>query len=126
MRRPWGVDGGKVVGRFPSRGLRYPKADDKPPFQTWKEIERKVAAGGLTEEKIAELWECLFLTQEEVTALLGYAKVNAAHRWIYPAIVFAAHTGARRSEVFRVCVHDVDFDAETVLIHEKKRARGGP
>jgi integrase len=37
---------------------------------------------------------------------------------------FAAHTGARRSELIRAEVADVDFDAGTVLIREKKRARG--
>jgi integrase len=120
----WGVDGGKLTGRFPSRGLKYPKADEKPPFQTWQEIERKVAAGGLTETETADLWECLFLTQADTEELLDYVKANTAHDWIYPAIVFAAHTGARRSEVFRVGVHDLDFGAETVLIHEKKRAKG--
>ncbi len=120
----WGVDGGRLSGRFPSRGLHYPKMDDKPPFQTWQEIERKVAGGGLTEDEIADLWECLFLTQEKIGELLAFVSTNAAHRWIYPAIAFAAHTGSRRSEVFRVRIHDVDFEAETVLIQEKKRARG--
>ncbi len=119
----WGVDGGQLSGGFPSRGLHYPKMDDKPPFQTWKEIERKVA-GGLTEDETAHLWECLFLMQEEIGELLAFVRTNAAHAWIFPAITFAAHTGARRSEVFRVRVHDVDFVAESVLIHEKKRAHG--
>ncbi len=120
----WGVQGGKLRGPFPSAGLKYPKADEKPPFQTWKEIERQIARGGLTEAEQQALWECLFLTQPEVAELLDYARASVAHPWIYPAIAFAAHTGARRSEVFRVRVADVDFEAGTVLIHEKKRARG--
>ncbi len=37
---------------------------------------------------------------------------------------FAAHTGARRSEVVRVLGADVDFAGGTVLVREKKRARG--
>src|SRR5271166_1813459 len=44
----WGAQAGKLQGMFPSRGLRYPKTDDKPPFQTWAEIERQIARGGLT------------------------------------------------------------------------------
>src|SRR5262249_47020861 len=44
----WGVEAGLVRGRFPNRGLKYPKADEKPPFQTRAEIERQIARGGLT------------------------------------------------------------------------------
>jgi integrase len=36
----------------------------------------------------------------------------------------AAHTGARRSEVLRAKVQDLDLEGETILLHEKKRARG--
>ncbi len=31
---------GFVTGPFPNGGLKFPKADEKPPFQTWQEIER--------------------------------------------------------------------------------------
>ena len=36
---------------------------------------------------------------------------------------FAAHTGARRSEMLRSRVTDFDFDANVVTIREKKRDR---
>ena len=39
-------------------------------------------------------------------------------------VCFAAHTGARRSELLRVRIGDVDFEGKAVLISEKKRARG--
>lgn len=39
-------------------------------------------------------------------------------------ICFAAHTGARRSELLRVEIHDLDFESGTVLIREKKGAKG--
>jgi hypothetical protein len=32
-----------VTGRFPNDGLRYPKIDEKPPFMTREEIERRIA-----------------------------------------------------------------------------------
>jgi len=118
----WGVKMKIVTGRFPSDGLRYPKTDEKPPFMTWPEIERRLS--GLTANEQEELWDCLFLTQPEITDLLGHVHANANQPWIYPAVAFAAHTGARRSEIFRVQLHDVDLAAETVLIHEKKRTRG--
>lgn len=42
----WGEPMGLTSGRFPSKGLRYPKGDEKPPFMTRAEIQRQAAAGG--------------------------------------------------------------------------------
>jgi integrase len=117
----WAALTGLVTGPFPSKGLVYPKTDEKPPFMTWAEIERKAA--GLAGPLQAELWDCLYLTHPELDQLLGVVKERAAHPWVYPLFCFAAHTGARRSEVLRVLVADVDFDAMTVMIREKKRSR---
>jgi integrase len=39
-------------------------------------------------------------------------------------IAAAAHTGARRSELVRLHVDDVDFQGKTILIHERKRVKG--
>jgi integrase len=119
----WGALAGKLTGPFPSRGLKYPKGEEKPPFQTWQEIERVIALGGLKERDQEELWDCLFLTLPEVEELLAFVKAHAAHGWVYPGFCFPAHTGARRSEVLWVRIADVDFLGETVLIHEKKRSR---
>ena len=55
----WGVRMQMVVGRCPVDGLRYPKSDEKPPFQSRTEIERQLP--GLPPEKVAELWEVLYL-----------------------------------------------------------------
>jgi integrase len=118
----WGAHTGLVTGVFPARGLVYPKSDDKPPFQAWQEIERKLP--GLRAEERAALWDCLFLQQHEVAAFLEHVRNTASLAWICPAVAFAAHTGARRSEVIRVQVQDLDLDAGTVLIREKKRAKG--
>jgi integrase len=116
----WGSRIGLVAGQFPGEGLRYPKLEEAPPFMTWPEIERAIAAGG----KAEDLWDCLFLTVAEITELLAYVKEHAAHPFIYPMFCFAALTGARRSEVMRALVTDLDFTGETVLIREKKRTRG--
>jgi integrase len=115
----WGEAMGLTDGRFPNRGLRYPKADEKPPFMTMEEIKRQVAAGGP-----GTLWECLYLQASELNELLTSVKANAAHPWIHPLFCFAAHTGARRSELLRALVADVDFAANIVTVHEKKRSRG--
>jgi integrase len=120
----WAAQAGLLAGPFPGRGLKYPKTADKPPFQTRAEIERQVARGGLSDAEQRELWDCLFLTLAEVAALLAYVKEHAAHPWLYPMACLAAHTGARRSELLRARVQDLDLEGGTVLLHEKKRARG--
>ena len=120
----WAATIGLLSRPFPGKGLVYPKRDEKPPFRTWQEIERCVTRSGLTAEEEAALWECLFLTQAELTELLAFVQTNAVHGWVYPAVAFAAHTGARRSEICRIRLQDLDLEGETVLIHEKKRMKG--
>lgn len=115
----WGELSGYTSGRFPNKGLRYPKTDEKPPFMTLDEINRRIAAGGND-----ELWENLYLRSEEVTELLAYVKNLATLPWVYPMFVFAAHTGARRSEIIRVQVQDIDFTDNVVTLKEKKRCVG--
>jgi integrase len=116
----WGGPMGLTSGLFPAKGLRYPKATEKPPFMNWQEIERGIAGGGDPEE----LWECLYLELPEIAELLAHVKEGARQPWVYPMFSFAAHTGARRSEMLRALVTDVDFAGNTVLIREKKKARG--
>ena len=119
----WGVLAGLVDGRFPNKGLKLPKLDEKPLFQTWGEIERRIAAGGLTKEQIADLWGCLYLRTDEIAELLVYVKEHGTQPWVYPFVCAAAHTGARRSELLRTQIADVDFSGNTILLHEKKRSR---
>ncbi len=38
----WAVRQGLIQGPAPVTGLAYPKCDEKPPFMTWAEIERRV------------------------------------------------------------------------------------
>jgi integrase len=120
----WAARMGLVAGRFPNDGLRYPKLEEKPPFMTRGEIERQIAVGGLSEAQKKDLWNALFLTLPEVAEVLDHLRQKCTLPWVYPMVCFAAHTGARRSEVLRARVADVDFAGKTVLIHEKKRVRG--
>jgi integrase len=119
----WAVLTGLVTGVFPGKGLVYPKGEEKPPFMTRAEIERRIGQGGLTSEQVEELWESLYLRVEEIDELLGFVKGSAAHPWIYPFFCTAAFTGARRSELLRVQVADVDLVNDTLLVREKKRSR---
>jgi site-specific recombinase XerD len=120
----WGVHAGLLKGPFPNRGLKYPKGDEKPPFQTWEEIERQIQRGGLSELQQKGLWDCLFLTLPEIDQILAFVKGHARHAFLHPMFCFAAHTGARRSEMLRARINDVDLEGRTVLLHEKKRAKG--
>lgn len=120
----WCIQAGHLKEAFPGRGLKYPKTDEKPPFQTRAEIERQIARGGITDAEKRQLWDCLFLTGPEIEQLLQDVRVCTAQPFLYPMVCLAAHTGARRSELLRLRVDDVDFASGTVLLHEKKRARG--
>ena len=54
----WGVAAGLLHGPFPvNNSITYPKSEEKEPFQTWKEIERKISRNGLSDAEIRELWD---------------------------------------------------------------------
>jgi hypothetical protein len=76
----WGLPMDLTSGIFPNRGLRYPKANEKPPFMTWAEIKRAISHGG----SASEAWDWLYLLPDELAELLEYVKDNADHGWIYP------------------------------------------
>lgn len=116
----WGLRMGLVHGVFPGTGLVYPKGEEKLPFMTWEEIERRMKAGGNAEA----LWECLYLRPRQTAELLAHAKKSAADDWFHPMLTTAAHTGARRSELIRARCEDVDLDAMVLTIREKKRVKG--
>jgi integrase len=117
----WGVVQGLIASPPPLGDLTYPKGTKKPKFQTREQIERAIARGRMAPEAQAELWHSLFLTLSEVEAFLDHVRDADRPAYVYPMAVFAAHTGARRSEIRRSLVADFDFEAKTVLIREKKK-----
>jgi integrase len=54
---------------------------------------------------------------------MTFVKAKSAPDWFYPMILFAAHTGARRSQMIRARVEDVDLAGSVVTIREKKRVK---
>jgi integrase len=121
FRAAWnyGVRAGLTHGAFPNAGLSYGKTVEQLPFMSWKEIERRVAAGASK-----ELWSTLYLQPDEITELLGFVKKRNCQPWVYPMFTMAAHTGMRRSELLRCRVEDVDLAGKTITVHEKKKSRG--
>jgi integrase len=119
----WALPQRLVAGPAPTRGLIYSKGKGKPPFATWKQIARQIARGGLTEAQQEQLWDCLFLTLPEIDQLLAHVRDACRHRFVYAMFAFAAHTGARRSEMLRSQVDDFDLTGDMVTIREKKKDR---
>jgi len=120
----WMIEEKLVSHPFPNKKLRYPKFYEKPPFQTWDQIQTRVERGGLTEFQVKELWDSLFLDIKQVKAVLTHARTHARQAVIYPMLCFAAYTGARRSEILRSELSDLDFNSGVITIREKKRCRG--
>jgi integrase len=102
---------------FPGTGLDYAKTEESLPFMTWEEAERRVAAGDEPEK----VWDCLYLRPQEISELLAWVKQRPVSPWVYPIFCFAAHTGARRSEIVRALPSDVDLAGGVVTVREKKR-----
>jgi len=117
----WAIPQGMIDSPPPVTNLTFPKGNTKPPFQTREQIERQITRQKLSAETQTELWHCLFLTLPEVEEFLDYVRDAKRPTYVYPMMVFAAHTGARRSEIRRSLVNDFDFASKTVLIREKKK-----
>ena len=120
----WSLHMGFAKRPFPNRGLRFPKLVEKPHFQTYAEVERRIARGGLSVAQQADLWDCVFLTLPELAELLEFVRDHSFHGFLYPMVVFGAHTGARRSEIMRSELDDIDLNSKTAIIREKKRIKG--
>jgi integrase len=113
-----------LAEEFPGGGLQFSKVEERLPFMTWDEAEARIAAGDDPEK----IWECIYLRPAEVAELLQWVRNRPASAngrsmgsWVYPMFVFAAHTGARRSEMVRALPSDVDLAGGVVTIREKKR-----
>lgn len=120
----WAAQQNYVAGPLPKMGLKFPKLDEHPPFQTYTQIARQVDRGCLTATEEAELWDCLYLSSAEIDSLLLVVKDQSTYQFLHPMVLMAAHTGARRSELCRSRESDYNFEAETILIREKKRTKG--
>lgn len=109
---------GIVSGEFPA--LQMPKTKQRPPFQTFAQIEAAIERGGLTEDEQEGLWDCLFLNESECLELLEYVKEHARHDFIVPLVAIAMFTGCRKGEVLRSEVRHWDLERGIVEIWSKK------
>ncbi|WP_197439971.1 tyrosine-type recombinase/integrase [Calycomorphotria hydatis] len=119
----WGQKRSLVSGDFPQiKEIRLPKTEEQPPFQTYAEIETQIAVEELSPEKQRELWEALYLRSKEIDELLDEVRLRAKHAFLYPMFVAAAHTGARRSELMRSKLSDIQKNL--FVVRERKHRRG--
>ena len=68
----WAIEPDRLTGEFPNKALKLPKTTEKPPFQTNEAITRQIESAGLDENVAAELWECVYLSRDEIDALLDH------------------------------------------------------
>jgi len=120
----WALLAGLVEGPFPSKGLRYPKLVEKPPFQTFSDVEARVARGGLTAAEEGDLWESVFLTIAEIDELLEYVWGAAERNVAYPMFVFAAHKETfitQLTELMQKEVRDAHGQPVPVFVNQPRR-----
>jgi integrase len=119
----WAVAQG-YLGASPAAGLPAIKGGaDRPPFRTLAEIGRIIERGGLTEEDILELWECLYLSPAEIADLLATVRTRAREDLTYLLHAIPAYTGMRRGKVLRLRWLDVDFQDDYLVARSRKQSR---
>jgi integrase len=116
----WALRGKLVEGEYPAAGLRYPIDKEPLPYMTLAEVERRIKAGG----DPTELYEAVYLDAKQIAQVLTHVKKRPMPNWVYPMFVMVAHTGARRAELLRAEVGDIDLSNRVVTLREKKRKRG--
>jgi integrase len=113
----FGLASGLLSVPYPPAKLMFPKGEQKPPFTSFGELLKR------TKGQPSELWECCYLTKEDLRELLLHVKKVAAPAFVYPLFMTAAYTGARRSELARARVGDVELGNGVLTLHERKRSR---
>lgn len=120
----WAFRQGHVPTKFPSAELVFPKEKQAEPFRTYDQISVIIAREKVaTKRRLRELWDGLFLDPKQVAEVLDVVRNQTLTTWLYPFLVVAAYTGARRAELFRARIEDFDFDSKLVLLREKKRSK---
>lgn len=117
----WAVHREIIAHPIRLTGMAFSKSRPKHPFQTMEQVCRQVDRGGLSEMEVDELWDSVFLTRSQIDQLLEEVSALETSPYVYPMFVFAAMTGARRSEMLRSRIDDFDFEGGFVRIREKKR-----
>lgn len=95
--------------------------EGREPFRTFDQIQSIVARRKLEDAEAKRLWECLYLSSEDIDDCLGHASEHATAHFVHPMLAMVALTGCRRSEMLRSTPDDWDFTQGVVHIREQKR-----
>jgi site-specific recombinase XerD len=118
----WSFRQRHVPMKYPFVELVFPKTKQSEPFRTFDQIQVIIAREKPTDKnRIRELWDGLFLDPKQVAEVLAIVEQKTRAEWLYPFLITAAYTGARRAELFRARIEDFDFESKLVLLREKKR-----
>ncbi len=89
----WAVRNG-YLATSPAAVLPTIKSQEtSSPFRTLEEVEEILKRGGLDDAEAEELWDCLYLTQEEISGILDLVLKHAGPDFVHP--MFAIITYAR-------------------------------
>ncbi|MBP87253.1 MAG: hypothetical protein CMJ64_11120 [Planctomycetaceae bacterium] len=94
----------------------------KPDWRTYGETVREVERRNLTEDRQKELWKRAYFDANELGRFLNDLKDSArtAPGFVHPMVVTATFTGARRSELCRLEIEDVDLDGGAITFRQRK------
>lgn len=102
----------QIIPSVTLKGLRLPKESSKSPFATYDQIAQQ------TSDTTSQLWESLFLDVDQIAEVVGYLS-----GWLKVAVAIAAYTGARRGEILRLTVADVDMINGYLRLASAKQSR---
>jgi integrase len=119
----WAVEQGHLT-ESPAAGLKRIKGgEDRDPFRTIGEINRVIERGGLSDEDVLTLWECLYLNPQEIAGLLATVRGNAKVDYSFLLHAIPAYTGMRRGEVLKLRWIDLDLHGDYVYARSRKQSR---
>ena len=82
----WATEQGHTQRKLPLRGLKLPKTEEKRPFLTMAEVNRRLARGGLTQQQQATLWDSVFLPLPDLQQLLKHLKAASHEPVVYTTL----------------------------------------
>lgn len=92
-------------------------------FRTLDEVDDLIRRGGLAEEELARLWECLYLTAAEIGEILGLVKAKEEPDYVHVMFAIIAYTGMRRGEMLRLRWMDVNLSQGLITARSLKQSR---
>jgi integrase len=93
------------------------------PFRTKQEIEAVIARGGLSEEEVLAIWDCLYLTPSEIAEVLRLVRGRSRYDVSFILHAVPAYTGMRRGELLRLRWCDVEFEQGSLIARSRKQSR---